>query len=439
MPWIPRLGVARPSLLIADKTGQPSEGELMPKRLLFVDDEALVLNGLRRALHGMRQEWDMHFVDSGAAALQALDQEAYDAIITDMRMPVMDGAQLLEEVRQRHPNIIRIVLSGQSSREAVFRSITGAHQFLLKPCDPQELVARLGQAFAMRALLSTQTLKSVISRMPSIPSLPTLYHELTAVLRLEDPSLAQIERIISKDVGMAAKILQLANSAFIGTRARVSSLLQAVSLIGTESVRTLVLSVHVFSQCDGDSEVAAYLPALWDHSVAVASLAQRIATSQRCPKAVVEESFTGGLLHDIGKVVFLAEMSGKYREILGADPASIPAMELERLGCTHAQVGAYLISIWGLPVSLVHAVAFHHFPSQTAETQFSSLTAVHAADAIASSNDPSALNRDVALDVPYLDRIGLREREPLWLGFHEEHLVAKAQREPGERKVSGGP
>ena len=411
----------------------------MPKRLLFVDDEALVLNGLRRALHGMRQEWNMNFVESAAAALQALEQEAYDAIITDMRMPVMDGAQLLEQVKVRHPDIIRIVLSGQSSREAVFRSIAGAHQFLLKPCDPQELVTRLGQAFAMRDLLSNQTLKSVISRMPSIPTLPTLYHELTAVLRLEDPSLVQIERIISKDVGMAAKILQLANSAFIGAGGRVSNLLQAVSLIGTESVRTLVLSVHVFSHCDGDSGVAAYLPVLWDHSVAVASLAQRIATSQRCTKVVTEESFTAGLLHDIGKVVFLAEMASKYREILGTDSASILALELERLGCTHPQVGAYLMSIWGLPVPLVHAVAFHHCPSETAESQFSSLTAVHAADAIASSNDPSPLNRDIALDVRYLDRLGLREREAFWISFHEEHVAAKAQGGSAERKALVGP
>ncbi len=286
----------------------------MPKRLLFVDDEALLLNGLRRALHGMRQEWDMQFVDS-AAALQALDHEPFDAIISDMRMPIMDGAHLLEQVKERHPDVVRIILSGQSSREAVLRSISLAHQFLSKPCDPQELVTRLAQAFAMRDLLSNQSVKTIISRMPSIPSLPTLYEELTAVLRREDFSLPQIERIVAKDVGMAAKVLQLANSAFIGTQGRVSSLLQAVSLIGTDTVRTLVLSVHVFSRCDTNSEVAAYLPALWDHSVAAASLAQRIASSQGCTRAVVEESFTAGLLHDIGKVILLAEMLGKYRQI----------------------------------------------------------------------------------------------------------------------------
>ena len=332
----------------------------MPKRLLFVDDEALVLEGLRRALHGPLRDWDMHFVDSAAAALSALDQQTYDAVVTDMRMPVMDGAQLLEQVKQRHPCVIRVVLSGQSSTEAVYRSIAPAHQFLSKPCDPQELVVRLNQAIAMRDLLANESIKTIVGSLRSIPSLPSLYDELTAALRTDNISLGKVERIISKDVAMAAKILQLANSAFIGARGRVSSLLQAVSLIGTEAVRHLVLSVNVFSQLDRNSNIADYLPALWDHSVTVASLAQRIATSEGCPKALVEESLTAGLLHDVGKAVLLAGMPGKYRHILEINPSALISLELEYLGCTHAQVGAYLMSLWGLPTPLVHTVAFHH-------------------------------------------------------------------------------
>jgi CheY-like chemotaxis protein len=84
----------------------------MPKRLLFVDDEAMVLDGLRRALHGMREGWEMRFVESGAAALEALEKERYDAVVSDMRMPMMDGAQLLEEVKQRYPDMVRMILSG---------------------------------------------------------------------------------------------------------------------------------------------------------------------------------------------------------------------------------------------------------------------------------------------------------------------------------------
>jgi len=403
----------------------------MPKRLLFVDDEAMVLNGLRRSLHGMRQSWEMKFVDNGPAALEILAKEPFDAVISDMRMPVMDGAELLDQVKERYPDVVRLILSGQSSREAVYRSISPAHQFLSKPCDPQELVGRLSQAFAMRDLLANQALKTVISRLRAIPSLPTLYDELTAALRSGNPSLAQIAKIISRDVGMAAKILQLANSAFVGASGRVSSLVQALSLIGTETVRTLVLSVHVFSQFDGNPEVAAKLPALWDHSVAVSSLAQRIAGSEKKSKSLVEESFTAGLLHDLGKVVLLAEMPREYHQIFETACGDGQNPERECLGCTHAEVGAYLMSIWGLPLPLVHAVAFHHHPSETEETDFSALTAVHAAEAIVSATEPSPANQNIALDLNYLERLGLHERETVWRSFYEKPAASAQTSTPG--------
>ncbi len=389
----------------------------MPKRLLFVDDEAMIRDGLRRSLHGMRQEWEMHFVDGGAAALQALEKEPYDAVISDMRMPQMDGADLLDQVKEKYPDVVRMILSGQSSREAVYRSINPAHQFLSKPCDPQELANRLTQAFAMRDLLANQSVKTLISRLRSIPSLPTLYEEVTAALRSENPSFAKIAKIISKDVGMATKILQLANSAFMGTSGRVSSLVQALTMIGTETVRTLVLSVHVFSQFDGKPQVAALLPALWEHSVGVSSLAQRIAVAENSPKALAEECFTAGLLHDLGKVVLLSELPREYQKIFENNSGVGKDVERERLGCTHAEVGAYLMSIWGLPFPLVHAVAFHHCPSETADTRFSSLTAVHAADAIASEKDASPVNHDAELDRAYLARLGLSEKEEQWRGL----------------------
>ena len=222
----------------------------MLKRLLFVDDEAMILNGLRRALHGMRSEWEMHFVDNAADALQALDQQAYDAIVTDMRMPMMDGAQLLEAVKQRHPEMIRMVLSGQSSRAAVLRSISPGSSVLC-----QSLAIPTNWCFGSR-----KRLPCAIS-LESIPQDDRLAlaidPEPAHALRGTDGG-AAFGRSVSRanrthhfeGCGMAAKILQLANSAFIGARGRVSSLLQAVSLIGTETVRTLVLSVHVFSQCE---------------------------------------------------------------------------------------------------------------------------------------------------------------------------------------------
>jgi HD-like signal output (HDOD) protein len=396
----------------------------MTKRLLFVDDDPNVLNGLRRSLHGMRGEWEMEFVEGGAAALAVLEKQPCDAIISDMRMPLMDGADLLDQVKQRYPDMVRVILSGQSSRGAVFRSIALAHQFLSKPCDPQELSSRLQQAFAMRDLLSNQSVKTVLSRLRALPSLPTLYSEVMAELRSAEPSFQRIAHIISKDVGMAVKILQLANSAFMGTSGRVSSLLQALTLIGLDNVRTLVLSVNVFSQFDGNPHVAASLPCVWEHSIAVSKLAQQIAAAENCEKAMLEECFTAGLLHDLGKVVLMAELPRDYLLLYTTKGPTTAGAERERMGCTHAEVGAYLISIWGLPMPLVHAVAYHHRPGDAADTKFTALTAVHAADAIVSQADTAPVNHDAELDGAYLNHLGLGEKERLWRSLYQPASTA---------------
>jgi len=396
----------------------------MQKRVLFVDDEPMVLDGLRRALHGMRQEWDMRFVSSAAAALEALGGDTFDAIVTDMRMPGTDGAQLLEQVKDMHPEVVRIVLSGQSDKGALLRSIAPAHQFLAKPCDLKELRDRLTQAFTTRDLLCNPKLATIVSRLRSVPSLPVLFYELTSALKNESTSLAQIEQIVSKDVGMAAKILQLANSAFIGAHGQVSSIRQALCLIGAEIIRSLTLTIHVFSHFDGNPFITAHLPALWNHSLSVASLAQRIAIAETGRKSMGEESFTSGLLHDVGKIVLLAEMPDEYHQVvenISAGKASFHDLEMEYVGCTHEEIGAYLMAIWGLPPSTIQAVNFHNCPASIPHNRFSPLTAVHCADAIASANDLSFLNHDIDIDLNYLKELSLAEKLSLWKEFQDQN------------------
>jgi len=398
-------------------------------RLLFVDDEVLVLQGLKRSLHCMRAQWDMTFVDSGAAALEALARDPYDAIITDMRMPVMDGAQLLEQVKQKYPEVVRMVLSGQANRESVLRSLGPAHQYVSKPCDPQDLKSRLAQAFVMRDLLKNSHVRALILGLKSIPSPPALYHELQSELRSEDVSLKKIADMVAKDAGMTAKILQLANSAFMGARFTISNPTQAITLIGTEMVRALVLSVHVFSQFKDPA--AADCATLWEHGIAVSGLAQRIAVREKCAKTVVDECSTAGILHEIGKLVLLAEMPQQYAELLariGKRPASLNTAEREHFGCTHAELGAYLMSIWGLPHPLIHAVAFHDRPSETIEDCFSSLTIVHAADALLSASNPAIILQDLQLDENYIAKLGLTERLAAWRALLPQHdETAKGQ------------
>jgi len=404
---------------------------MLNKRILFVDDDQMLLDGLRRALWSMRSEWEMVFVDTPGAALELLEEKPFDAIVSDIRMPVMDGAELLERVKERYGSVVRIVLSGQSSKETLLRSIAPAHQFLSKPCNTEELKSRLHQAFAARDLLRNPALASIASRLRAIPSLPALHYELTAALEAEGTSLATIEQIVSRDAAMAAKILQLANSAFIGAHGRVSSLREAVSLIGAEMVRSLALSIHIFSRFHRNSPLTNYLPGLWEHSLAVAWLAGRIAISQNGNKAIAEESFSAGLLHEVGKIVLFAEMPNEYRRVLDcidATTCSVRSLEMEHVGCSHEQIGAYLISIWGLPPSIVESVEFHSLPSDSGKSGFSALTAAHCADVIASQADPSPLNRDVELDAAYLSSLSLLEQVPAWRDLHERYLEAKEER-----------
>jgi HD-like signal output (HDOD) protein len=178
--------------------------------------------------------------------------------------------------------------------------------------------------------------------------------------------------------------------------------------------------VNVFSQFDGNAHVAVHLPSIWDHSIAASKLAQRIATSENCSKAVIEECFTAGLLHDLGRVILMAELPREALQLYTTDSGASLKAERERLGCTHAEVGAYLMSIWGLPLPLVHAVAYHHHPNEAGDAQFSAPTAVHFADAIVSENDPSPLNHDATVDAPYLSCLGLTDKECKWRELHKD-------------------
>ena len=207
-------------------------GDRVPKRILFVDDEPNLLAGLQRNLRPMRGEWEMEFVTSGDEALKAIVRAPFDAIVTDMRMPGMTGAQLLEQVQQLTPQTIRIILSGQSEKESVFRSITSSHQFLSKPCDPDQLKILLQRTIALADLLQNESLKRFMSKMKTIPSLPLLYQDVTRELRSDDPSPAKVGEIIAKDMGMTAKILQIANSAAHSFRAEISDPGRAVQLLG---------------------------------------------------------------------------------------------------------------------------------------------------------------------------------------------------------------
>ena len=394
----------------------------MQRKLLFVDDEPMVLNGLRRGLNSMMSEWGMEFANSGEEALRAIARQTFDVIVTDMRMPGMDGAQLLEEVRRRSPQTVRVVLSGQCDRVSVIRAIGFTHQYVSKPCDARHLKDTINQAVALRSQLETADLIRVVSQLRSIPSLPASYQSMMEELGRAEPRLSKLAALISGDMGMTAKCLQLVNSAFFGLRAPVSSPMTALSLLGLDTLKSLILSSHVFCEFKSGLLDAKETAWLWEHSFAVSVCARRIAEAQKVSPRQLDDAVTAGLLHDTGKLVLASCLSREYRMILDlVTKQDMTLVEAERqvLGCGHAEVGAHLLGLWGLPDPIIEAVAWHLNPGAapaggSLKTSFSALTAVHAACAYHSAQSCSRLSDRLVIDSDYLAHLGLDGRELAW-------------------------
>jgi len=261
-------------------------------RILFVDDEPNVLAGLKRMLYSLRNEWDMTFVSSGAEALQCLSESPFDVLVTDVRMPEMNGVELLEQVVNLHPELIRIVLSGTADIELTMQCVSLSHQYLLKPCDAQTLRATVQRAFCLRVLLYNPALRGLISQIQSLPSIPAVYGELTTVLRSDDASPQAVGRIMARDMGMTAKVLQLVNSAFFGVSREITNPVDAVVYLGMETVRALVFTASAFSQFHLRDRCHFSIEELQQHSLAVGTLARQIAKSMGLiPAAVTMRSW----------------------------------------------------------------------------------------------------------------------------------------------------
>ncbi len=396
------------------------------KRIVFVDDEGNVLNGLKRLLRPLRHEWEMSFCQSGDEALRTLADGPFDVIVSDMRMPGMDGAALLAAVMQRYPHVVRIVLSGQSSQESTVRSIGVAHQYLAKPCDSETLKQTVDRAFALRDLLSNDSLKELLARVGSVPSVPSVYEALLEELRHPDASTQRVGEIVSKDMGMTAKILQLVNSAFFGLPRRVSSPTHAAALLGMETVKALVLSVHVFTQYENAAVGGVDPEDVQHHCAATAALAKRIAGAEQASPAVADACLTAGFLHDVGRLILAHALPAIYADALTqAHTKQITLYHAERevFGATHAEVGAYLLGLWGLPDPIVEAAAFHHAPGKSGNHSFAPLTAVHVANVLLDEQS-GRTGLIEELDLAYLQRVGIADRVEAWrahLAAHPTH------------------
>ncbi len=403
----------------------------MRKAILFVDDEPKILEGLGRMLRVMRHEWDMHFAASGPEALELMAQQPVDLVVSDMRMPAMNGLEFLTEVKARYPNVIRIVLSGHADQQLIMRAVGVTHQYLSKPCDAEALQSTVARALGLRALLGNAPIKRLISRLSVLPSLPSLYAEIVAELKSPDASIRRVGEIIAKDPGMTAKILQLVNSAFFGIRRVVSNPMDAAAYLGLETIQSLVLSLHAFSRFEACRFPGGSIDQIWSHSMAAGLLAKRIMEGEAAGRAQATEAFSAGLLHDLGKLVLTANLPQEYELVhTRAAHGGLVLQDAERevLGATHAEIGAYLLGLWGLPDPIIEAVALHHHPNECAHTTFSPLSAVHAANVLEREHGSgrACWGQPSRLDLTYLDAVGKAVRLDDWRAWSADPTLRGA-------------
>ena len=391
-------------------------GASMKKTILFVDDESNILEGLRRSLRSMRKEWDMHFALGGYEALAFLETKNVDAIISDMRMPEMDGAKLLKEVRRISPCSVRIILSGYSEEEAILRTVGPAHQYLSKPCEPDLLINTIQRAMHLRQFIDMDEISCKLSGLENLPSPPGSFTKLITIL--DDPlaKLDDIADILAKDLAMSAQTLKLTNSAYFSVREPVESLRKAVSLLGLDTIRSLVLVAGFFKEFSGPPEMAARIETLSQRCVSIGIAAREIANLEGLSAQEAGQSHSAGVLSHVGSLALMANWPEKFLqalELVEQEGLDIVSAETRIFGASHTQIGAYLLGLWGFTDPIAEAVAFHHDPLEFSEAGPSSvLLCVYAAQCLVI---PARADADkIEMDRQILALAGKESREDAW-------------------------
>ena len=399
-------------------------------RVLFVDDEQKVLDGLRRMLHSLRHDMQMRFVTGGLEALQFLEEDAYDVVVSDMRMPGMDGSELLREIMARHPSTIRLVLSGQCDRETVLKAVEATHRFLTKPCDPESLRATLMQAGELRGQLTNDHFREIVTKVTCVRSHPANYEALVQALASPGTTMGQIGQIVAQDVGMSARILQLTHSGYFGTPQRFTDPTRATGLFDMETIRVLLTNTRVFAPLNVAEVFPGFVARLFEHSQMVARSAREIARAESDDSQLADDAYLAGLLHDVGILVLAEHSPAETREAIEvSDREGLSLFESERacFGSSHAEVGAYLMALWGLPSPVVEAIRFHHHPKASGGTKFKPLAAVHVANAVYDRETGAGpADGDLSVDKDYLRLLGLVDRLDAWIDVCQATLTQGA-------------
>ncbi len=394
--------------------------ESVKPRILFVDDEPELLAGLRTSLRRQRKVWDLAFAVGGEEALERIAECPPAVLVSDMRMPGMDGATLLHRVREEHPATLRIILTGEADEQATLRAIPVAQQWLSKPCAKERLVAAIERALRTRVLTDAAGAIGV-GGTEALPSPPAMLEELRRVTSDPVCSLEDVARVIEKDPGMATKLLQLVNSAYFSLPREVTAIQEAVSRLGLQTVTSLATVTAAFQTlAPQDQRFVAFVQEIQDHASFASRIAARLAVEVDLNPGIAASV---GLLHDVGMLVLASRLPDVLAETIDRaerEELRIEDAEKRCAGPDHSTLGGALLSAWGLPLELVEAAAAHHAPLPEEADQYTCLA--HVANVLADEIGARARGRGFGsvLDEEALDRAGWSHRWAAWRAIADE-------------------
>jgi len=382
-------------------------------RILFVEDDAVVMSNLRRVLSVMRGHWDMRFASSGEEALMTLaDRDRpFDVVVADNKMPGMLGSELLSIIQYSHSRVVRVLLLETDETEAAIRNAGVAHRLMRKPCDPDQLLAAIERTCELEQRLNDPDLQALIGQLGSLPSPSRTVIELNDLLAQPEATAQDIAGVIESDGAMTAKLLQVVNSAYFSLSHTIADVSSAVTYLGVNAVRDLCVSMELLKSFNtGPTFVQTAIDEIHEHSLAVAHVARQLMSD----RASGNEAFVAALLHDVGLLVIATQMPERFLELrvqVMRSSLSLAEVELEVIGAHHADIGAHILELWGLPSAIVEAVGRHHDAADIPCGAIDTLHALHVADAIVSGfMDPTAgaaWEQIDALEPEYLNSLGI--------------------------------
>jgi HD-like signal output (HDOD) protein len=387
----------------------------MKRSIYVVDDQRELLEITVMALRRLGFDWEVTGFGDPIAALGAVKTAKPDAVLTDQMMPVMEGSQLLEEVRIISPATIRLIMSGYVALDRL-SSITSAHQYIAKPFDLNKVRDLIQRSFVAQERIANQGLQ-VVTSLRAIPSLRQTHHSLLEELKNSDAAGTRIAFLISQDPGLSIKVLQLANSGLFGPGGLITDLVEAVNCLGSEMIAAVVLSQSMFRHYESLRHQDIDLARVWAHCWETAGLAQRLCREKRLPHKTCEEAFLAGLLHEVGRFVILDNFPNHFQRACDCSRqthASLAASLREVLQVTPAQMSAYVLELWGLPSIVINSISLMDTPEQDAASGFSMTSALYIADHLASkTHAPDSFDLE-NWNAAYLQSIGCEGDIAVW-------------------------